>query len=108
MPGENDMRDFAKKFYKSKAWQNVREFVIQRDKNLCVDCMKRGKVTPAEEVHHVIELTPDNIGDPSISLSADNLVSLCRECHKARHGSHDHGSGEKRYKIDERGRVIFS
>ena len=38
------MRDFAKKFYKSKAWQNVREYVIQRDKNLCVDCMKRGKV----------------------------------------------------------------
>jgi len=100
------MRDFAKKFYKSKAWQNVREYVIRRDKYLCVDCMKAGRHTPAEEVHHIVELTPENITDASISLNADNLVSLCRECHKARHGSHDY-SAERRYRIDEKGRVVI-
>lgn len=73
---------------------------MARDAWLCQDCLKRGRYTPAEEVHHIRELTPDNINDPSITLNPDNLVSLCRECHKQRHGAR-----ERRYKVDEFGRV---
>ena len=73
---------------------------MARDAWLCQDCLKRGRYTPAEEVHHIRELTPDNINDPEVTLNPGNLVSLCRECHKQRHGAH-----ERRYKVDEFGRV---
>lgn len=73
---------------------------MRRDAFLCVDCLKRGKIIPAEEVHHIIPLTPENISDLNISLGSDNLVSVCRECHKARHGARP-----RRYTVDDRGHV---
>lgn len=94
------MKPFARKFYKGKAWQSVRDYVMSRDARLCQDCLKKGKITTAEEVHHIVEITPDNINDPDITLNPDNLVSLCKECHAARHGAR-----QRRYKVDEFGRV---
>ena len=46
-------------------------------------------------------LTPDNIHDPSVTLSWDNLKLVCRDCHAKEHGS------MKRYKVDEFGRVTM-
>lgn len=97
------MQPWAVKFYKSKAWQRVRAQAMSRDAALCADCFKANRITPAEEVHHIIELTPDNITNPAITLNLDNLVCLCRECHKARHGARQH-----RYTVDEFGRVVIS
>lgn len=94
------MKEFARTFYKSKAWRDVREAAMQRDGRLCVDCMKQGLYRPAEEVHHIEELTPENINDPNVALNLNNLVSLCRECHQKRHGAR-----QRRYKVDEYGRV---
>lgn len=94
------MKDFARGFYRTKAWQNVREYVMSRDARLCQDCLKHGRITTAEEVHHIIPLDKVNIKDPEIALNPDNLVSLCRECHKIRHGAH-----ERRYAVDDFGRV---
>lgn len=94
------MKPFARKFYKGKAWQSVRDYVMSRDARLCQDCLKQGKITTAEEVHHIVEITPDNINNPDITLNPDNLVSLCKECHAARHGAR-----QRRYKVDEFGRV---
>ena len=96
------MKPYAEAFYKSQAWQSCRDAAIKRDRYLCVDCMKHGRTTAAEEVHHIKPITPDNINNPEITLNLDNLVSLCRECHKARHGKRE----TKRYKVDEFGRVI--
>ena len=94
------MQPWAESFYKSQAWKHMRDLAMKRDAYLCVDCLKAGKVTPAEEVHHIVPLTPDNINDPDISLNLDRLVSVCRECHKARHGAR-----QRRYRVDEMGRV---
>lgn len=88
------------KFYGSKRWQDCRAIAIKRDRYLCVDCLAEGRLTAAEEVHHIIELTADNVEDDSVSLNLDNLVSLCRECHRARHGAR-----QKRYVVDEFGRA---
>ena len=96
------MKKFAESFYKSSAWQACRDTAIRRDRFLCVDCLKRGLHTPAEEVHHIIPITPENINDPEITLNLDNLVSVCRECHKARHGARS-----RRYRVDEYGRVTI-
>lgn len=101
------MKPWAAKFYGSPAWQNIRDTAIRRDNYLCVDCWKQGKLTPAAEAHHIIELTQDNINDPTISLNLDNLVSLCRDCHSARHQTR-HGKRRRRYKVDKYGRVTIS
>lgn len=94
------MRDFAKEFYKSKAWQRTRDAYSASRAGLCEDCLRQGKYNAGIIVHHIVELTPDNIGDPSISLSWDNLRLLCRDCHGKRHSSNI-----KRYKVDETGHV---
>ena len=73
---------------------------MSKARGLCEDCLKKNKVTPAEEVHHIVELNPTNITDPSITLSFGNLCALCHDCHMKRHHKH-----EKRYTIDEYGRV---
>ena len=96
------MKDYARKFYKSPAWKRMRAYVIKRDGGLCRECWGQGRLTPAAEVHHIIEITPDNIDDPDVALNPENLISLCRECHKARHGIRT-----GRYTFDELGRVII-
>ena len=50
------MKDFARTFYRSKQWQAAREEAIRRDQYLCQDCLKKGRITPAEEVHHITEV----------------------------------------------------
>jgi len=69
-------KDWAKQFYNSKAWRDTRKIALRRDLYTCAYCYGR-----AEEIHHVIPLTPENINDPMISLNPDNLLSLCHNCH---------------------------
>ena len=64
--------------------------------------MSKGIIRTGEIVHHKIELTPENIHDPSISLSHDNLRAVCRECH-----AQEHGARPRRYKVDDFGRVTI-
>lgn len=103
---QNDQKergsDFAKEFYGSPAWQSLREHIKKRDAYLCQDCLAKGLHTPAEEVHHIKPITPANINNPEITLNEKNLVSLCRECHRARHGARD-----RRYTVDAFGRVTI-
>lgn len=97
-------RDFAKSFYNSIEWKNTREYILKRDKYLC----RCGR--PAEEVHHKIHLSPDNIGDPRITMNPENLVSLCKACHFEEHkGEHAKGreAGENYgYEFDENGMLV--
>lgn len=74
------MREFAKDFYNSKLWRELRAYVYKRDCGLCVRCG-----APGEIVHHKIHLTPKNINNPSIALNEDNLELLCRNCHAIEH-----------------------
>ena len=67
--------------------------------------MKRGIYKPGIEVHHIEELTPLNIHRPEVALNMDNLVLLCRECHKARH---DARMRDRRYVIGPDGEVIVN
>lgn len=89
-------------FYGTAAWQAVRDEAMHRDAFLCVDCKKKGRITPAEEVHHIIPITPSNLNDPSVTLNLTNLVSLCKRCHASRHKR-----GKQRYAVDEFGRVTI-
>lgn len=99
------MKDFAKKLYSSKAWKNVRDVVKKRDAYLCQDCLRSGMYTPAEEVHHIVELTPENVNNPLVSLNPDNLISLCRECHRKRHTRQETFKRKRRFIVDQNGKV---
>lgn len=83
-------KDFAKKFYDSKLWGDIREGVLQRDHYTCQRCGK-----PAQEVHHIIHLSEDNINDPNITINGKNLESLCHDCHSKEHVK-DRVKGEKK------------
>lgn len=95
------MKEFAAPFYKSKAWQHCRSAYAKSVGGLCEQCLKRGLVKPGDIVHHKVKLTPENINDPAVGLSWDNLELLCRDCHAKAHGT------ARRYKVDEMGRVTI-
>lgn len=75
-------RDFSRKFYNSKQWIKCREAFKESKFHICNRCGM-----PGEEVHHIIYLTPENINDPYITLSWDNLELLCMSCHSKEHMS---------------------
>lgn len=70
---------FAHLFYKSNQWKRCRQAYLIKQP-LCERCGR-----PAEQVHHKVRLTPQNIKDPSIALSFDNLEALCFACHQNEH-----------------------
>ena len=79
-------KDWAKAFYNSPAWRAARQSYISYrlsvDGGLCESCHERlGYI-----VHHVINLTPENIHDPSIALDRSNLRYECKQCHDREEG----------------------
>lgn len=93
-------KPWQRRFYKSRAWQECRKLVWERQHGLCADCMDRGELTPIDEVHHLVELNEFNVTDPKVSLDPARCVGLCRNCHNRRH--------EKGYKKqDQPTRVWF-
>lgn len=71
---------------------------------MCERCLRRGILTHGEIVHHKIELTPENIDDPGITLNWDNLELLCRFCHAE---VHDQRKNCRRFSIGPNGEVII-
>ena len=91
-----------RKFYKSKQWQLCRESYLTSVGRLCEECLKEGRITPAVIVHHKIELTEDNIDCPAVTINPQNLEAVCLDCHNK-----IHMSGQKRYTVDEMGRILI-
>ena len=94
------MQEYAERFYKSKAWQACRLAYAKQVGGLCECCLKNGIYTPGVIVHHKVHINPENIEVPEITMNFDNLELLCRDCHAAQHGKK-----QKRYKVDDLGRV---
>lgn len=92
--------DYAAPFYNSTAWKRCRAAYRTKVGGLCEDCLRQGRYTPAEIIHHIEPLTPENINDPAVTLNFSNLRAVCRECHAKAHGARVH-----RYKVDAIGRV---
>jgi 5-methylcytosine-specific restriction protein A len=57
-----------------RSWKRIRDRYIKTHP-LCEECQRQGRLTPAEEVHHIIPLA--NGG----SNNKENLMSLCKSCH---------------------------
>lgn len=82
--GVDNVKEWAKSFYKSKAWRDCRDAYFIFRHGLCERCGRPGKI-----VHHKIYLTPDNINDPNITLSWENLELVCATCHQHEHFESD-------------------
>jgi uncharacterized CHY-type Zn-finger protein len=98
-------KGFSKWVYKSSQWEKVRKLVLIRDYYLCVHCGEA-----AWGVHHIEELSPDNINDMNIVFGLDNLESICKKCHDE---SEDHshvfkpkGALKQGFIFDENGDLI--
>lgn len=73
---EKYQRDpLAKKRY-GRTWKRIRDLYIKAHP-LCEQCLKNGKTTAAEEVHHIKPLSKGGTN------ARDNLMSLCTPCHSS-------------------------
>lgn len=96
-----DIKEYAEKFYKSKAWKECRLAFI---KSLIDKSCNRCKERPGKIVHHINEITPENINNPMITLSFNNLEYVCQDCHNKEHHSSD--STKPDVKFDKDGNLI--
>lgn len=96
-------------FYVSKAWRKTRDAYFKSQRGQCERCMaeyiagdrRLEDIQPGFIVHHKKELTPENINDPRVSLSFDNLELLCED-----HHNKQHKAKPKRYHFDKNGNII--
>lgn len=73
-------------FYEEKRWRNKRTQILRRDKYLCQQCKRYGRLKPAVVVHHILHLEDR----PDLAFDSANLVSLCLECHNKAHPEKGH------------------
>lgn len=59
-----------------RAWQKIRKEQL-RKQPLCEMCLRHGRATPADQVHHIKPLAQGGTHDRS------NLMSICAPCHSA-------------------------
>lgn len=85
-----------KTFYASQEWQAFRMVIIteraKRDGGpTCEHCKQRVAHSRELTVHHIIELTPENVQDVMISLNPDNVLVVHNDpCHNQIHGRFGH------------------
>ncbi|MFA6308613.1 MAG: HNH endonuclease signature motif containing protein [Clostridia bacterium] len=60
-------------------WVKLRRRKLMRDP-LCEDCLEKGEIEPATEVHHIIKVRDR----PDLRLDINNLRSLSKRCHSIR------------------------
>lgn len=67
-------RDPATKKRYGRSWKRIRDRYIAAHP-LCEECKRDDKLTPADEVHHILPLSKGG------THRDDNLMSLCTSCH---------------------------
>jgi 5-methylcytosine-specific restriction protein A len=71
---EKYQRDPSTKKHYGRTWKRIRDRYIAAHP-LCEQCKKAGKLTPTEEVHHIVPLSRGG------THAEGNLMSLCTSCH---------------------------
>lgn len=56
-------------------WTKLRIRILDRDGHLCQPCQRKGRVTPATEVDHVVPKAKGGTDDE------DQLQAICHACH---------------------------
>ena len=83
METEFNSRTKRNQFYWSSEWRKLKHSVLKRDHHECQLCKREGRLTLDNlMVHHIKPLEYY----PLLRLDADNLVTLCKNCHNKVHG----------------------
>lgn len=61
-----------------RPWRRIRERVLERDCYLCQPCKRKGGLTLATEVDHIVNVAQGGTDDET------NLQSICGTCHEAK------------------------
>ena len=61
-----------------RAWKRIRDRYVA-EHPLCEMCLEQGKLTPVDEVHHVLPVSKGG------THARGNLMARCRSCHKKIH-----------------------
>ena len=73
-------------FYASAAWINFRAYIIAERGLVCEHCGKEILKERDATVHHVTELTPENVHDAVIALNPENVLLVhSNPCHDEIH-----------------------
>lgn len=59
-------------------WRRIRNRYVAKHP-LCERCLKKGRITPVEEVHHILPVNRGGTNEES------NLMSVCKRCHNQIH-----------------------
>lgn len=86
-PRTGDQYDAARRrIYNSDRWRKLRRYKFQINP-LCERCLAKGKITPAEDIHHRMSFMQTDNPEIRYHLAYDieNLESLCKQCHAEEH-----------------------
>lgn len=75
---ERYSRDPVIKKKYGRAWKRIRDSYV-KEHPFCERCFEAGKLTPVDEVHHIVPLARGGTHERG------NLMSLCRSCHNKIH-----------------------
>jgi 5-methylcytosine-specific restriction enzyme A len=67
-------------------WRKFRERYV-KEHPLCIYCLKQDKLTPTQEVDHIVP----HLGDKDLFWDEHNLQPLCKPCHSAKTAREDGG-----------------
>lgn len=77
-------REMRRKAYNNTEWRKLRDTYI-KEHPLCEDCLDKGKVVPAEDIHHIRSPFQNGECNKALLLDYNNLMALCKQCHNKRH-----------------------
>lgn len=77
------------RIYNSQNWVKLRNAYLMQHP-LCEECLAKGIVTKAEEVHHIKPILTGNneLEMQTLAYDGNNLKSLCSKCHHELHNKH--------------------
>ena len=80
------------KLYNSQKWQKLRQAQLMLQP-LCQHCLENGKVTAGEEIHHIVPISKGQTLEEQtyLAYNADNIITLCTECHHKVHNKMKRG-----------------
>ncbi|CDQ17953.1 HNH endonuclease [Halobacillus karajensis] len=87
---EYKTKDQKRTFYKSNAWQVLRQEALVRDNYECQECKRQGKVftdqhDPDKHKRLDVDHKREIYTHPELALELDNLETLCIRCHNRKH-----------------------
>lgn len=79
-------RKERQKIYNTSTWLKLRQNYLSQHP-LCEECLKRGVIKSAKDIHHKISFmtTDDKAERERLAFDSDNLMALCRSCHCEKH-----------------------